>query len=49
MGGEAMKKEDYTKPELVEVGRVTELTAATTTGAFTDVPMNQPVGLEVSR
>lgn len=36
-------KQDYTNPELVEVGRVTELTAATNTGAFRAVPFGHPV------
>jgi len=42
MGAVAMKQ-DYTNPELVEVGRVTELTAAANTGAFRAVPFGHPV------
>jgi len=36
-------KQDYTKPELVDLGHVSELTAMHSTGAFTDVPFNGPV------
>jgi hypothetical protein len=35
---------EYTKPEIQDYGDLKELTAASTTGTRTDVPLGSPIG-----